>query len=202
MRRREVMRWFSNPVLLEWDESIPWSDAERQTSYEALLQLTRRLAFRTVPLGAVLFATGFWLIGRIPRGGGPIPYRTQLIFAGPWLLFWLLPYVALRLGLAKPKRGTYVHVRFHLRGIQFIDVSGNIKGIDWSRFDTFVIGRWNGFDVLKLRFRDNWLLRRTGPKSVTAVEFGTAQVNPYSIREVLQDRGLYEETLDEPLANR
>lgn len=192
------MRWFSNPVLLEWDESIPWCDAERQRSYEELLQLMRRVAVRDVPLGAVLFATGFWLIGRIPGGCGPMPYRWQLTFAGPWLLFWLLPYVALRLGFAKPTRGTCVHVRFHLRGIHFVGASGTVEQILWSRFDAFDVGRWNGFDVLKLRFRGSWMSRRFGPKSVTAVEFCAAQVSTSSIREVLQDHGLDEESLGEP----
>jgi hypothetical protein len=194
------MRWFSNPVLLEWDESIPWCDAERQRSYEALLQLMRRVAIRGVPLGTALFAIGFWLIGRIPGGGGPISYRWQLEFAGPWLLFWLLPYVALRLGFAKPTRGTCVHVRFHLRGIQFVKAGGTVQ-IDWSRFDAFDVRRWNDFDVLKLRLRGSWLSRRFGRDSV-AVEFGAAQVCTSSIREVLQDRGLSEEPLGAPLANR
>jgi hypothetical protein len=196
-----VMRLLSNPVLLEWDESIPWSDAEQQRRYEALLQLVRRVAVRDVPLGAALFATGFWLIGRIPGGGGPIPYRWQLTFAGPWLLFWLLPYVALRLGFVKPTPGTCVHVRFHLRGIQIVGASGTVKQIGWSEFDAFDVGRWNGFDVLKLRFRGSWLSRRFGRDSV-AVEFCAAQVRTSSIRAVLQDRGLCEEPLGEPLANR
>jgi hypothetical protein len=195
------MRWFSNPVLLEWDESIPWCDAERQRSYEALLQLMRSVAIRGVPLGAALFAIGFWLIGRIPGGGGPISYRWQLKFAGPWLLFWLLPYVALRLGLAKPTRGTGVRVRFHLRGIQFVEASGAVRRIDWSRFDAFDVRRWNGFEVLKLRFRGSWLSRRFARDSV-AIEFDAAEVCTSSIREVLQDRGLCEEPLGEPLANR
>jgi hypothetical protein len=194
------MRRLSNPVLLEWDESIPWCDAERQRSYEALLQLMRRVAVRGVPLGAALFAIGFWLIGRIPGGGGPISYLWQLKFAGPWLLFWLLPYVALRLGFATPTRGMCMHVRLHPRGIQFVEASGAVKQIDWSRFDAFDVRRWNGFDVLKLRFRGSWLSRRFARDSV-AVEFDSAQVSMSSIREVLQDRGLREEPLGEPLAN-
>ncbi|MGP8141600.1 MAG: hypothetical protein ACLQBU_06985 [Terriglobales bacterium] len=192
------MRWFSNRVLLEWDESIPWSDAERQRSYEALPQLMRRVAIRSVPLGAALFAIGFWLIGRIP-GGGPISYGWQLRFAGPWILFWLLPYVALRLGFAKPTRGMCIHVRLRLRGIQIDKGSGTVQ-IDWSRFDAFDVGRWNGFDVLRLRLRGSWLSRRFGRDNV-AFEFGAAQVCTSSIRGVLQDRGLYEEPLGEPLAN-
>jgi hypothetical protein len=40
----------------------------------------------------------------------------------------------------------------------------------------------------------------TAPRGRVAVEFGGAQVCASSIREVLQDRGLYEETLNEPLA--
>jgi hypothetical protein len=195
------MRWFSDPVLLEWEESIPWCDAELQRSYEALLQLTRRIAIRDVSFGAALFATGFWLIGRIPGGTGPVPYRWQLTFAGPWLLLWLLPYVVLRLGFAKPRRGTRVHIRLHLRGIQFVEASSVVKQVRWSSLDAFDVGKWNGFDVLKLRFRGTWLSRRFGPNSV-AVEIGAAQVCPSSIREVLQDRGLCEEPLSEPLENR
>lgn len=194
------MRWFSNPVLLEWDESIPWCDAERQRGYEALLKLVRRIAVRDVPAGAVIFATGFWLIGRIQGGGGPISYRWQLTFAGPWLLLWLLPYAALQLGFVEPSWGTCVHIQFRVRGIQFVEASGPGKQIDWSRFDAFEIGRRNGFDELKLRFRGNWLSRRFGRNNV-AVEFCAARVDTLSIRQVLQDRGLHEESLNEPPAN-
>ena len=191
------MPWSSNPVLLEWDESIPWCDAERQRGYEALRHLTRRIAVRVVPLGAVLFTTGFWLIGRIPGGGGPIPYRWQLTFGGPWLLFWSLPHIALRLGFAKPTPGACAHVRFDLRGIQFIAGNGVVKQIGWSRFDAFDFGKWNSFEVLKLRFRGSWLSRRFGP-DILAVEFCATQVCASSIRQALQDRGLYEEPLGEP----
>lgn len=194
------MRSISNPVLLEWDESIPWCDAERQRSYEALFQAMRRLAILSVPMGVGLFAIGFWLIGRIPGGGGPIPYRWQLKFAGPCLLFWLLPYVALRLGLAKPARGMCVHVRLRLRGIEFVKGGGTVQ-ILWSRFDAFDVRMWNGFDVLKLHLRGGWLSRKFERGSV-AVEFGAAQICASSIRELLQDRGLSEEPLGEPLANR
>ena len=200
VKRRGAMRLFSNPVLLEWDESISWCDAQRQKDYEALFKLMRRVAVRVVPLGAVIFATGFWLIGRIPGGGGPISYRRQLTFAGPLLLLWLLPYAALRLGLVKPSRGTSVHIQFRMRGIQFVEASGTVKQIGWSRFDAFEIGNRNGYDVLKLRFRDNWLSRRFGRNAV-AVEFCAARVGTLSIRQVLQDRGLHEELLNEPTAN-
>lgn len=192
------MRWVSDSVLLEWDQSIAWCDAERQRSYERLLHLMQRVAFRAVPLGAVLFASAFWLIGRIPGGGGPIPYRWQLKLAGPWLLFFLLPYVVLRLGLGTPKPGTSVHVRFHLRGIEFVEANRTIKQFGWSTFDAFELGSWNGFEVLKLRFRGSWLSQRFGSRIVAAVEFGAAQVHPSSIRQVLQERGLYEEPLGEP----
>jgi len=197
--RRRVMCWLSNPVLLEWDESIPWCDAQRQRSYEALLRLMRRVAIRGVPVGAALFVIGFWLIGRIPGGGGPISYRWQLTFAGPLLLIWLLPYLALRLRFVRPTRGTCVRVRFHLRGIQFVQAGGAVQQINWSRFDAFDVRRWNGFDVLMLRFRGTWLSRRFGRDSVT-VELG-ARVSTSSIGEVLQDRGLREEPLGEPLAD-
>ena len=128
-----------------------------------------------------------------------MPYRWQLTFAGPWLLVWLLPYAALRLGFAKPTRGRCVHVRFHLRGIQFVE-TGGAKQVGWSRFEAFDVGRWNGFDVLQLRFRGSWLSRRFGPNNV-AIEFCPAQVCAASIREVLQDRGLREEPLGEPPAS-
>ena len=196
----EVIHWFSNPVLLEWDESIPWCDAERQRGYEELLQLTRRIAVRIVPLGAVLFLAGFWLVGRIPGGGGSMPYHRQLIFAGPWLLFWLFPYIALRFGFAKPTHGISVRVRLHMRGIQFAVGSHTVKRIDWSHFDAFELGRWNDFDVLKLRLRGTWVSRRLGRKNV-AIEFGASRVRISSIREVLLDRGLDELTLDEPFVN-
>ena len=196
-----VILWFSNPVLLEWDESIPWCDAERQRDYEELLQLTRRIAVRIVPLGTVLFIAGFWLVGRIPGGGGPMPYRRQLIFAGPWLLFWLFPYIALRFGFAKPTQGICVHVRLHMRGIQFIVGSRTVNRIDWSHVDAFELGRWNDFDVLKLRLRGTCVSRRFGRTNV-AVEFGLSRVLATSIREVLLGRGLDEETLNEPFVNR
>jgi len=192
------MRWVSNDVLLEWDQSITWCDAERQRSYERLLKRMQRVAVRAIPLGAVLFAAAFWLIGRIPGGGGPIPYRWQLKFAGPWLLFLLLPYVALRLRPATLGRGTSVHVRLHISGIQFVEANRTIKQFGWSSFDAFDLGSWNGFDVLKLRFRGSWFSQRFGHRIVAAVEFGTAQVHPSSIRQMLQDRGLYEEPLGEP----
>jgi hypothetical protein len=193
------MRWFSNPILLEWDESIPWCDAERRKGYEAILKLVRRIAVRTVPLGAVIFATGFWLIGRIPGGGGPISYRWQLTFAGPWLILWVLPYAALRLGFGKPACGTCVHIQLRVRGIHFVEASVTVKQIEWSRFDAFEIGRRDGFDELTLRLRGNWLSRRFGRDNV-AVEFCAARVDTSSIRQVLQDRGLHEESLKEALA--
>ena len=194
------MRWFSNPVLLEWDQSIPWCDAERQSGYEALIQLTRRIAARIVPFGAVLFATGFWLIGRIPGGGGPMSYHRQMTFAGPFLLLWMLPYAVLRLGFVKPSWGSRVHIQFRVRGIQFVDASGTVEQINWSTFDSFGIGRRNGFDVLKLSVRGNRLSRRFGRKNV-AVEFGAARVDTLSIRQVLHDCGLHEVPLNEDIAN-
>lgn len=193
------MRWFSNPVLLEWDESIPWCDAERRKGYEAILKLVRRIAVRVVPLGVAIFAIGFWFIGRIPGGGGPISYRWQLTFAGPWLLLWVLPYAALRLGFGKPAYGTCVHIQFRVRGIHFVQASVTVKQIEWSRFDAFEIGRRDGFDEVKLRLRGNWLSRRFGRDNV-AVEFCAARVDTCSIRQVLQDRGLHEESLNESLA--
>ena len=196
-----VIRWFSNPVLLEWDESTPWCDAERLRGYEELLQLSRRIAVRIVPWGAVLFMTGFWLVGRIPGGGGPMSYHQQLIVAGPWLLFWSFPYIALRLGLAKPTQGTCTHVRLHVRGIQFVAASHTVKRIDWSLFDAFELGRLNDFDVLKLSLRGTCFSRIFGRQSV-AVEYGASRVPASSIREVLLDRGLDEETLNEPFVNR
>jgi hypothetical protein len=192
-----VMRLFPDPVLLVWDESIPWCDAEGQKDYETLLHVARRMAVRNVPLGAALFAAGFWLIGRIPGGGGPISYRWQLTFAGPLLLLCLLPYVALQLGFAKPRRGTCRHVRFHLRGIQLVWANGTVKQIGWCRFDAFDFGRWNGFDVLKLRLYGSWPSRNFG-RSVTALEFGAAHVSTFSIRDALLDRGLHEEPLGDP----
>ncbi len=194
----ETMHCFAHPVLLEWEQSIPWCDAERQRGYEALLHLMRRVATRAVPMGAALFAIGFWWIGRIPGGGGPLSYLWQLPLAGPLLLFWLLPYVALRLGFAKSTRGTCVRVRLLRRGIQFVEASGTVQQIDWCRFDAFDFRRWNGFDVLKLRFRGGWLSRRCARHGVV-VEFGAAQVSASSIRGVLQDRGLCEEPLGERL---
>lgn len=190
------MAWFSNPVLLEWDESVPWCDAERQRDYEALRRLVRRLAVLDVPLAAVIFATGFWLIGRIPGGGGPISYSRQLAFAGPWLLLWLRPYAALRLGLVRPSWGTCVHIQFRVRGIQFVEASGTVKQINWNRFYAFEIYSRNGCDVLELR--SNWLSRRFGRNNV-AVELGAART--LAIRQLLQDRGLREEHLTDPLAN-
>ena len=194
------MRWFSNPVLLEWDQSIPFCDEERQRGYEEVLQLSRRIAVRVVPLGAVLFMAGFWLIGRIPRGAGPVPYRTQLGFAGPWLLFWLLPYIALRLGLGKPTLGIPTHVRLHIRGIQFVLAGHIVKRIDWYLFDAFEIGRWNGFDVLKLRLRGKYFSRRFRRNSV-AIEFGVSGISPSSIRQLLLDRGVDEQILSEPFVS-
>ena len=191
-----IVRWFSNPVLLEWDESIPWCDAERQRDYAALLVLVRRIAVLDVPLGAVIFATGFWLIGRIPGGGGPMSYRSQLTFAGPWLLFWLLPYAALRLGFVKPPWGTGVRVQLRARGIQFVGSSEVFRQIDWTRFHAFEISSRNGFDVLKLRVRDNWLSRKLGRKDV-AIEFSRARVEIASIRRVLQDLGIHEEPMND-----
>ncbi len=191
------MRWLSNPVLLEWDESIPWCDAERQRSYQAFLRSMRRIAVRAVPMGAVLFAAGFWFIGRIPGGGGAIPYGWQLKFALPFLLPWSLPYVALRLGFGKPKGGTSVRVRFHAHGMQFVETNGAIKQVRWSSFDAFDFGWSNGFDILKLRLRGSWLSRRFG-RQVAAIEVRATQVSDSSIRGVLRDRGLCEEPLGEP----
>lgn len=187
-------------MLLEWDESVPWCDAERQRGYEEVLQLSRRIAIRIVPLGGVLFMVGFWLIGRIPGGGGPMPYRTQLKFAGPWLAFWLFPYIALQLEFAKPKQGTCIHVRLHTREIQLVVANRTVKRIDWSLFDAFELTRWNDFDVLRLRLRGTCLSRRFGRKNV-AVEFGASGLSPSSIRQVLLNRGLDEETLSEPFVN-
>jgi len=144
--------------------------------------------------------SGFWLVGRIPGGGGPLPYRTQLIFARPWLLFCLIPYIALQFGFAKPTQGICTHVRLHVRGIQFVVASQAIKRIDWSLLDAFELGRRNDFDVLKLRLRGSCLSRRFGRKNV-AIEFGVSQLCPSSIREVLLGRGLKEETLSDPFVN-
>ncbi len=187
-------------MLLEWDESIPWCDAERQRGYDEIFQLSRRIAVQIVPLGAALFVAGFWLIGRIPGGAGPMPYSTQLKFAGAWLLFWLLPYAAFRLGSGKATQGVCTHVRLHVRGIEFLETGRRVKTIDWYVFDAFELGRWNNFDLLKLRLRGNWFSRRLGLKNM-AIEFGVSGVSPSSIRQVLVDRGLREEILNDPLVS-
>jgi hypothetical protein len=130
-----------------------------------------------------------------------MPYRQQLIFAGPWLLFWLFPYIALRLGFCKPTQGTCVHVRLHKSGIQFVIAGHTVKQIDWSHFNAFELGRWNDMDVLRLHLRGTCFERRFRRLDV-AVEFGIARVSSSSIREVLLDRGLHEEPLNEPFVNR
>jgi hypothetical protein len=183
-------------VLLEWDQSTAWCDLKEQRDHEALRRLLRDVSRRAVPVGAALFALGFWLIGRIPGGGGPVPGRL-LLLAAPLLLVWPLLYAALRFGLVKPQSGTRVRVRLRRRGIQFVH-RRRVSGVIWSSFDAFDFVVWNEFELVRLRLRSNWLLRRLGPPRMVATEFGGAGVEASSIRETLRDRGLGEEPLGEP----
>lgn len=189
-----LLRWLSNPVLAEWSQSIPWCDLRQQQDHQAFLRLARILAFRAVPLGVALLLLGFWSIGKIPQGGGPVPRGRQLLLALP-LLALAVPYILLRLGLIAPQPGTSVRARLRVRTIELVGRRGMVRVVPWSAFDAFDFGSWEGFDLLKLRLRQRWWTRGRRWPAVLAVEIGQSGVDPSKTRQILLERGLREESL-------
>lgn len=198
MTRAEVVRWLKNPVLLEWAQSTPFCDLERKRTYEGFRVLLRGITVRAVPVGTVILALGFWFVGRIPHGPGPILYSLEFMAAATTLLIWPLLYGMLRLGLLRPKDGTSVRVRLRVRGMDLLREGTAGYLIKWSTFDAFDFGVWQGFHVLKLRVRGTWLSRRFDGQAIGALEFGEAGVSASAIKQVLLDRGLREEPLGDP----
>jgi hypothetical protein len=192
----QLQRWLANPVLAEWDEPVSWSDVVGRHSHEAFCELARVLAFRAAPLAVVLFAAGFWWIGRIPGGSGPVPVSKQLLVAVPLIGALAVPYLAR--ALLRPKPGRKRRIRLCVRGPQVTANDRVAKTSPWSEFDAFAFGPWRDVHLLKLRLRGTWLSRRLAPRRVVAFGLDSADAAE-GLRPILQDRGLHEEPLDDPL---
>jgi hypothetical protein len=108
------------------------------------------------------------------------------------------PYILFRFGLMEPRPGNSVRVRLRLRTIEIVGKRGTFRTLPWSAFDAFDFGRWQGFDLLKLRRRQWWLTRGRQSPTVLAFEIGMPGTDLSTIREVLIERGLREETLGTP----
>ncbi len=191
-----VKRWLANPVLAEWDEPVSWSDAVAGHSHEAFRDLARVLAVRAAPLAAVLLGLGFWGIGRIPEGAGPVPLSLQLLVAVPLVAALVLPYLAG--GLLRPKPGRRRRIRLCERGPQVTLDDRVTKTTPWSVFDAFDFGPWRDVALMKLRLRGTWLSRRLAPRRVVAFGLDSADTVE-RLRTILRGRGLHEEPLDDPL---
>ena len=191
-----LKRWLSNPVLMEWDEPVAWSDSVGQRSYEALRELARVLAFRSAPVALLLLAVGFWWIGRIPGGLGPVPLSEQLLVAVPLLAALIVPHVAS--GFWRPKPGRRRQIRLCERGPQVAVEGGVARTSRWSEFDAFDFGPWRDVQLLKLRRRGSWISRRLGGQRVVGFAVDSTDVTQ-RLRPLLLDRGLHEEPLGDPL---
>jgi hypothetical protein len=147
-------------------------------------------------MSAVLVLLGFWLVGEIPGGAGPWPWRLQLLVILPFVGL-AVPYVALRSGLLKREPGTSVQVRLRVRMVELVARRGRLKAIPWSSLDAFGFGQWEGYDLLMLRFRGTWLMKGRRP-AVVGFEIGTSGIHQSEVRQILLDRGLPEEPLGAP----
>ena len=193
-----LKRWLSNPVLVEWDEPVAWSDHVGQRSYEAFCELARVLAFRSAPVALLLVGLGFWWIGRIPDGTGPVPLSRQLMIAAPLLAALVLPHLAR--GFLKPRPGRRRRIRLCERGPQVVGDGGVAKASRWAEFDAFDLGPWRDVQLLKLRLRGSWISRRLGGQRVVGFAVDSKDVTE-RLRPLLRDRGLHEEPLGDPLSS-
>jgi hypothetical protein len=190
-----LKRWLSNPVLVEWEEPVAWSDHAAQRSYEAFCELARVLAFRSAPVAVLLLGLGFWWISRIPGGAGPVPLSRQLLIAVPLLAALVLPHVAA--GFWRPKPGRTRKIRLCERGPQVVVDGGGARTSRWSEFDAFDFGPWRDVQLLKLRLRGSWISRRLAARRV--VGFGVdSPAAEERLRPLLRQRGLHEEPLGHP----
>jgi hypothetical protein len=185
-------RWLSNPVLLEWEEPVAWSDHVGQRSYEAFCELARVLAFRSAPVALLLLGLGFWWIGRIPDGAGPVPLSRQLLIAAPLLAALALPHLAR--GFLKPRPGRTRRIRLCERGLQVVGDGGVAKTSRWAELDAFDLGAWRDVRLLKLRLRRSWISRRLAPRRVVGFGVDSPETEE-RLRPLLRDRGLQEEPL-------
>ncbi|MCG6926257.1 MAG: hypothetical protein LJF30_13210 [Acidobacteria bacterium] len=187
--------WLSNPVLVEWEEPVAWSDHATQRSYEAYCELARVLAFRSAPLAVLLLGLGFWWIGRIPGGAGPVSLSRQLLIAVPLLAVLVLPHLAR--GFLKPRPGRRRRIRLCERGPQVVGDGGAAKTSRWAEFDAFDFARWRDVPLLKLRLRGSWISRRLAARRVVGfgVDFPEAEER---LRPLLRQRGLHEKPLEDP----
>lgn len=192
----QLKRWLSNPVLLEWEEPVAWSDHVGQRSYEALCELTRTLAFRSAPVALLLLGLGFWWIGRIPDGTGPVPLSRQLLIAAPLLAALVLPHLAR--GFLKPRPGRKRRIRLCERGPQVVGDGGVAKTSRWAEFDAFDFGPWRDVQLLKLRLRGSWISRRLAARRVVGFGVDSPEAEE-RLRLLLRDHGLHEEPLGDPL---
>ena len=190
-----IRRWLENPLFLEWEEPLAWSDYAAEQSYQKMRELARVLAVRAVPTGALVFVLGFWLVGRIPGNAGRLPYSIQATIAAGVLLPLLVPCGAVR--FLRPQPGTRSRVRFRLRGPEHLR-NGHSKPLVWRQFDAFDFGSVRGVDILKLRLRGNWLTRLSGPPTVVGLGLDSRVASSHAIRTILQDRGLREQPLEDP----
>ena len=190
-----LKRWLSNPVLLEWEEPVSWSDHVGQRAHEAFCELARVLAFRSAPVALLLLGLGFWWIGRIPDGTGPVPFSRQLLIAAPLLAALVLPHVAR--GFLKPRSGRKRRIRLCERGLQVGGDGGVVKTSRWAELDAFDLGVWRDVRLLKLRLRGSWISRRLAPRRVVGFGVDSPETEE-RLRPLLRDRGLHEEPLGDP----
>jgi hypothetical protein len=191
-----VQRWLANPVLAEWEEPAAWSDAVARSSHESLRELTRILALRAAPTAAALLALGFWWIGRIPGGTGPVPPSFQLLVAAPMIVGLVLPHLVVRMVAPRPGRRRRIQLRE--RG-PTVELEGRpARTSRWGELDAFDFGVWQDVSLLKLRLRGTWLSRRLAPRRVMGFGLDSADA-PERLRPILLERGLREEPLADPL---
>jgi hypothetical protein len=186
-----LKRWLSNPVLLEWEEPASWSDHQRQQSYESLRKLARVLAFRSAPVAALLLAVGFWLVGRIPEGSGPVPVTLQLLIAAPLVIMLVVPHFAMP--LLRPQGGVRRRIRIRERTLEVGEGAGAGRAARWAEFDAFDVVPWGDVPLLRLR-RRSWVARRREGGRVGALGLDTPALMG-RLRPLLRERGLQEEPL-------
>jgi hypothetical protein len=191
-----VQRWIANPVLEEWEEPVAWSDAVTRRSQDSLRELTRVLAFRAAPTAAVLLVLGFWWIGRIPGGAGPLSPSFQLLVATCVVAALVLPHVVS--GMVKPRPGRRRRIQLRERGPQVAVDGQPVKTSRWAEFDAFDFGEWGGVALVKLQLRGSWLSRWLAPRRVVGFGLDAADAAD-RLRPILLERGLQEVPLVDPL---
>jgi hypothetical protein len=173
-------------TFLVWEQPEPWAGAVVVRWKEQRREILRGILTRVSPftIGASLLQ--FWLIGRIPGGGGPLPLTREVVITAGLLGLPLL--MMLPLAIAPRMR----HVEIANSGLR-IGTGGGGYGLPWWTFDAFAFATASGVELLKLRRRS---IRHP---DVWAIALQKNRIPRETLIRALTDWGLVEEPLGEPV---